>query len=238
MSALDEGSGRGVTVAVLDTGLDPSHEDFSALDCGGCLRPDEGAGWVEEAGDEVGHGTAIAGVIHRIAPEATVISIAVLAGDRRERHSRIREGALMAIERGADVLNCSFGVSGAMHTFPMYREWTGVAGRRGVAVVAASSNLNAEHPEWPSHLEGVIAVTAGEGRLRWRSDSPVAFAAPGTAVRVPVPGGGHAVMTGSSFATAHVSGMVARLLSRFPDLSPKLAYEALRGAAHQMQFTG
>jgi subtilisin family serine protease len=103
-------------------------------------------------------------------------------------------------------------------------------------VVAASSNESENLPEWPAHLTPVIGVTAADcsqGTLLLRPGHPVLFAAAGVGITVPVPGGGYAQVTGSSFATARVSGLLGRLLSEFPGISPSMARESLEHFAQE-----
>ena len=241
LDALREGDGEGVTVAVLDTGVDPRHPDFAALRFAGAwtVAMHGAAARIAPAEplDPVGHGTAIAGIIHRMAPAAEILSVSVLGGDQRQhRHELIHEGALFAIRHGAALLNCSFGVPGTHYTLPLYRDWTDRAFRAGCCVVAASSNDDPDLPEWPaflSHVLGVAAIDCAPGGFLCDPSHPVPLRAAGAGIRVPAPGGGHTTASGSSFAAAHATGMLARVMSRFPGLPPAFAREALLHLAQQ-----
>lgn len=235
LAGLREGSGGGVKVAVLDTGVDVTHPAFVDCRFGKVYEThwtERGPVTVEGlSADTAGHGTAIAGIVHRLAPAAELLCIRVLdGGSRQYRHELIREGARFARERGATIFNCSFGVPGTGYTLPIYKEWTDAIFHRGATVVAAASNESQDLPEWPAHLAQVIGVVAADccvENLRKRPGGPIPFAAAGVGVTVPVPGGSYAKVTGSSFATACVSGLLARLVSAFPGISPGMTREAL-----------
>lgn len=235
LDALRQGDGSGARIAILDTGVDGSHRDMEGvrlLSTWG-FRCDE-SGIVENeipATDPTGHGTAIASIINRIAPRAEIVSIRVLdAESRRHRHEVIRQGAFLAARLGVSILNCSFGVPGTAATIFSYMGWSDEMLRSGKTVVGACSNDSEEMPEWPSHLASAIGVTAGNchpEEIHFRSGRTIPFAAAGVGIDVPAPGGGRRLVTGSSFAAAHVTGLLARLHSSFPGLSPALAREAL-----------
>ncbi len=231
LEALLHGDGTGVKIAVLDTGLDAAHPDFSRLKLAGVWKAGADACHAAAPADPVGHGTGIAGIIHRLAPRAELMAITVLGADlRQRRHEAIRSGALHAIREGAAVLNCSFGVPGTAYALPFYKDWTDHAFHCGRLVVAASSNDDPSLPEWPAFFPQVLGIAAGELApevLEWCEEHPIPLKAAGSGVTVPVPGGGHARVSGSSFAAAHVSGLLARLLSAHPGLSPSMAREAL-----------
>lgn len=234
--AITQGDGNGITVAILDTGIDESHPALATAE----FSPSAASGMVADAAqvawcppeDLYGHGTAVAGIIHSLAPKARLHSIRVL-GTRKlqHRHSVIRAGAMEAIETGAHILNCSFGVPGVPVTLPIYKEWTDHAFTKERHVVVASANGDPDEPHWPASFAQVLSVTAADlpaGSLRYRPGRLVCFEAPGVNVPVLAPNQGSAVMTGSSFAAAHLSGMLACVLSRFPWLPPGHTKDALR----------
>lgn len=235
-TAFARGDGAGITVAVLDTGVDPAHDAFAGSDFAGFhemqITP-AGAVCVDCApGDPAGHGTAIAALILRLAPRARILSIRVLdAASRQQRHEMIRAGARAAIEHGAPLINASFGVPATLFSMPTHLEWADAAFHRGVNVFAAASNLDADHPEWPAHFATVLGVTAADcpaDSWTWRTGRPVPLAAAGVGLEVPRPGGGYTTVSGSSFATAHATALAARLLSHFPHASPAIVREAFR----------
>jgi len=224
--ALREGTGRDVNIAILDSGVELSHPDLAGLTLrddvvmrvdGGRLLPSEGRGE-----DLFGHGTAIAAIIRRIAPETQLGSFRVLDGALRSRTTIISEAVREAMRRKYMILNCSFGSVGAQNVMP-YKEWIDEAYLRRVHVVAACNNADMYQPEWPGHFPTVLttnmARTTGE-LLFFRSDNLVEFAAAGIDVDVPWIGGTRKRVTGSSYATPVVVALLARLLSVFPHLSP------------------
>lgn len=214
--AMVAGDGAGVRIAVLDSGVEIGHPDFS----GRRLRDDwvmEGERWVSGEGKDVfGHGTALASIIWKLAPAAEIGSFRVLGPHLSARSVLVARAAERAVALGYDVINCSF-TCGLPGHLPMYKMWADRAARQGVVVVAASGSHEEQRPEWPAHLGTVLGVdcqTGPDGTLGRREGSPVEFLAPGAGVDVTWNRGGRRLMTGSSFAAAHLSGLVARLLSR------------------------
>ena len=127
-----------------------------------------------------------------------------------------------------DIINCSFacGISGHLS---LYKEWTDRALLKGVHVVAAS---HGEEPEWPAHFASVLAVDYAEsemdeGQISYSEGRMVGFTAAADG-EVPWKDGTHRSMTGSSFAAALMTGIVARLLSVYPIRDPLLLKALLR----------
>ena len=140
---------------------------------------------------------------------------------------------MAAIHDSADLLNCSFSVVGTSATLPIYKSWTDAAYRNDRHVVAAFShdNRDPDLTEWPASFPQVISVTAGaiaSDQLVFRRGTDAPFEAAGVRVETIRADSGYTELTGSSFAAAHVSGLLARLLSRFPSLDPASAYGLLR----------
>ena len=111
--AIESGDGSGVRIAVLDSGIDRDHpqlaslkvdDDIAVLSQGGLISVEDST-----EGDVFGHGTAVAGIIHELAPAATVGSIRVLGHFKESRATIIREGIKEAARRGYHIVQCSFG---------------------------------------------------------------------------------------------------------------------------------
>ena len=229
--------GRGVTVSVVDSGVDARHPklagaveppvDFRATLAGGGFEQARGTG-----DDCENHGTPIAGIIAgRAADDERVLGVAPEA-----RIAPVRfDGSLAqaptemiaaAIRAGADrggVLNLSFAVG---VNEPAIEKAVQYAVDRDVVVVAAAGNEGRSQPGltwYPAAYDGVLAVAgvdaAGQPAPESNRGAWVDIAAPGEGLTAPSSGGeGFVAVKGTSFATAVVSGVAALVRARFPDM--------------------
>jgi subtilisin len=235
---LQRGRGAQVRIAVLDSGIETSHpllrglalaDDVVIVDQGVQISAIPGQGC-----DVYGHGTAIAAIIHNLAPEAAIGSFRVLGEQLRSRTLIIREGVRQALERGYHILNCSFGC-GREDQVLLYKDWIDEAYVLGRHIVASCNNEDFMKREWPGHFPSVITVNAtdcAEPEMFFcRLGQLVEFAARGQDVDVPWREGSRKKVTGSSFATPHISALLARLLSCRPSLTPLQAKSLLHSLA-------
>lgn len=221
------GTGKGVRIAIIDSGVEVGHEgldglellDDFAIDASGpryrCV-PGKGL-------DVYGHGTAVASIVRAAAPEAEIGSFRGLDERNQSRSAIIAECAELAIERGYHIINCSFGCRGDSKFILKFKEWCDRAYLKGIHIVAACNNRHHTIPEWPSHFASVIGanMAATESpEIFYRRDNMIELAARGERLRVPWKGGGFRIETGSSFAAPHIAGMLARLLSECPEIDP------------------
>jgi len=235
---LRNGNGRGIKVAVLDSGIESAHphlkglilaDDLAVVQEGMRLSivPGEGR-------DVFGHGTAVAGIIRELAPEARIGSFRVLGENLRSRTLIIREGVRQALERGYHILNCSFGCGREDHVL-FYKDWIDEAYLKGRHIVAASNNQDYTKREWPGHFPTVVTVNfvsrGGTDAFFCRSGHLVEFAARGQDIEVAWLGGGRKSVTGSSFSAPRVTGLLARLISGCPALAPLQAKALLHRLA-------
>lgn len=237
-AAIASGAGRGVRIAVLDSGIDSSHPRLEGIHLSDnlCVKAEGGIISVHEGegNDVFGHGTAVAGILHSIAPEAQIGNFRVLGAFKEARASVIRAGARLAIERGYDILNCSFGCPGRAEFVMGFKSWIDEAYTSGVHVVAACNNQDYSIAEWPAHFPSALSVTracGGPEQLYFQSGDLVEFGALGEEAQAAWLDGSTRSVIGSSFSAPRVSGLLARLLSGHPGLPPLLAKSALRAVA-------
>lgn len=224
--AFDGGTGRGVRVGIVDSGVDAGHPAVGAVAGGVVVEADadaeNGIRYVEgQHADLFGHGTACAGIIRRAAPEAELYSIRVL-GERLTGKGRVfAAGLRWAIENGMQVVNLSLS-TGKSDYYGMFHEIADEAYFRNVLLVCAVNNVAG--PTYPSQYASVFSVAAYPGkdplRFAYNTAPPVEFGAPGIDVDVPWLDHGSIRITGNSFAAPHITGVVARILSKHPGLTP------------------
>lgn len=238
LSALETGTGRGVRIAILDSGVESSHPALSEMQLRDDLVIESRGGKIEAVdgcGEDVfGHGSAVAGIIHQHSPEAEIGSFRVLGHFKESRAAVIREGVRAAALRGYDIIHCSFGAPARAQDAAIYKGWLDALYLRGLHVVAAGSNSGFHTAEWPAHFPTVIAVGAApddDESLRQSHGSLVEFSMNGREKSAAWMGGECKEVFGSSFAAPRVSAMLARILSVFPNLHPLHAKSLLRHIA-------
>jgi subtilisin family serine protease len=235
--AFGASTGSGVTVAVVDSGVDADHARVGGVQGWAAFSLDSAApGGVScdttPHTDLVGHGTACAGIVRAIAPGCGLLSVRVLGERLSGRGPVFAAGLRWALESGAQVVNCSLSSNRADFA-DVFHDIADAAAHAGVVVVCAVNNVAG--PSVPATFASVLSVAAHEGRdpQRWDANPapPVDFGAPGIEVEVAWRGGGTIVTTGNSFAAPHVSGHVARLLAQHPGLRPYEVKTVLRACA-------
>ena len=247
----DRTRGSGVTVAVVDSGVDANPQFGDRVIPG----PDLVAGTrpgVPPGADCVGHGTAVASIIAAapvpgisftgVAPAARILSVKISGTDSFPT-SAAPQGIMDAVQFGADVINLSLATPDDV---PALRNAVEYALRHNVVVVAAAGNdlrpggSERAGPFYPASYPGVLAVGAAApgGALAGFSDrrTPVAVTAPGVNVTSAYPGtfpDAYApAQNGTSFASAFVAGVVALVRSAHPELSAAQVVARIEATAH------
>jgi subtilisin len=212
--AWDVTRGKGVKVAVLDSGIDFNHPDLAANYRGGVsFVTDESSPM-----DHNRHGTHCAGTIGAalngvgvvgVAPAAYLYAVKVLSRSGAGNWSWLIAGLDWCIKNGIHIASMSLGGGGAPAAV---RSMCDLAFARGVLLVAAAGN-SAGPVEHPARYGSVIAVSAIDTGNRLASFScrgpEVELCAPGVDVLSTVPGGGYARLSGTSMACPHVAGAAA-----------------------------
>jgi filamentous hemagglutinin family protein len=217
--------GDNVIIAVIDSEIDASHPDLAGVVT---ERYDAGCG---AAGMPDPHGTGMTGAIasHQhllgVAPNAKVIAICAFGGSAasgaESTSVKIINGIDYAIKQGARIINMSF----AGPRDPALAQALQIAREKGILLVGAAGNAGPKSPPlYPGADPNVLAVTAtdqADHLFRMANQGKyVAIAAPGVDILVPAPNAGAQLTTGTSVATAEVSGVAALLLAQKPSRTP------------------
>jgi subtilisin family serine protease len=221
-------TGKGVRVAVVDSGVEYDHPALEDCVRGGVVvEYDEAAeNYVriepdEQPCDYAGHGTACAGIIHSLAPQAEIYSVRVLGKDMHGRAIQFAAGLDWATEHAMQVVNLSLSTS-VEEYFGLFHDLADQAYFKNVNLVSAVNNLPA--PSYPSLYSSVISVAAHSGHdpfiYYYNPTPPVEFGAPGIDVDVAWNNKQYVTSTGNSFAAPHIAGIVALIRAKHPELTP------------------
>ena len=218
-------TGSGVHVAIVDSGIDIEHPDLK-----GKVR--ESVEAVTEdgkitfrpstSGDQAGHGTACAGIISSIAPNAELYSVKVLGPNASGSGDMFLAGLDYAIKQKFRVINLSLGTTKRDYFGPLH-DLLDRAYHAGCIVVAAANNL--PYPSYPSIFSSsVVSVVKRAGgdpfNFGYRYGNVIELVAPGVEVKTTWPGGGYRQLTGNSFACPYIVGIIALLMEAYPNLTP------------------
>lgn len=218
-------TGRGVRVAVVDSGIDTEHPALKGKIRGSVEAVPEGGQITfkpSTSGDQAGHGTACAGIITSIAPDVELYSVKVLGPNASGSGEMFLMGVDYAIKQKMQVVNLSLGTTKRDFWGPLH-ELLDRAYRDRVILVAAANNLpQASSPSiFSSSLVSVIKRAGGEPfNFGYQYGDVIELVAPGVQVETTWPGGGYRQLTGNSFACPYITGIIALMLEARPDLTP------------------
>jgi subtilisin family serine protease len=172
-------------------------------------------------GDLCGHGTACAGIVRSIAPECSLYSVRVLGAGFTGSGPVLLAGLRYAVEQGFDLINMSLSTTKKQFAGLLHELADNAYFRRSM-LVAAAHNMPVESYPWK--FSSVISVGSHEQddpmAFFYNPNPPVEFFGRGVGVEVAWPGGSVIKASGNSFATPHVTGISALILSKHPELIP------------------
>ena len=216
--------GSGMTVAIIDSGVEGSHPAVGGKLVGSVrvdIVDDEPQVVDDEPTDVFGHATACAGIIHSIAPAAEFLSVRVLGPDLKGKGVAFAAGLEWAIEHGAKVANLSLS-SKSESLFGAFHDLADRAYFSNLLLVSAANNVPG--PSYPSLFASVVSVASHDIPDPWtffyNPNPPVEFGAYGVDVRVAWNKGGSIVATGNSFAAPHIAGIATLIRSKHPQATP------------------
>ncbi|RFB17473.1 hypothetical protein DZB84_10450 [Bacillus sp. HNG] len=239
-------TGRGVKIAVLDTGI-ASHPDLEIAGGKAFVH------YTTSYYDDNGHGTHVAGIIGAknnnlgtvgVAPDASLYAVKVLDNNGEGYVSDIVAGIDWSIQNKIDIINMS--LSTIEHSF-LLKTAVDTAYKNGILVVAAAGNNgtpdgSSDTVEYPARYQSVIAVSAVDSSFQRGS-----FSASGLNVEVTAPGVGitstylkndYARLNGTSMATPYVTGILALMKNAYPTLSQTSLREQLHQSAIDLGTPG
>jgi type VII secretion-associated serine protease mycosin len=259
--------GKGVTVAVIDSGVDDQNPQLrGAVKAGQDFLKGQSNVTGGSTTDQVGHGTMVAGVIaarpdpqktgfEGIAPAATILAIRQNDGQGNATEDTLAAAIDYAVGQKVDVINISQDLTdkqgqpyqGITSSSKLYQA-VQRALNANVVVVAAAGNENLDKPTFPAAIPGVIGVGASD-RNDERADGfsetgkSVMVAAPGVDIVSTVPVGGQCVDSGTSFAAPYVAGVAALLREEYPNwnqrqIATRIEQTAIRTDAGWNPYVG
>jgi subtilisin len=217
-------TGKGVRVCILDSGIEAGHPLVGEIQGAWSVAigpDDEPIVTEDEQGDACGHGTACAGVVRSLAPEAELHSVRVLGAGYSGSGPVLLGGLRWAVEQGFDVVNMSLSTTKKQFASVLH-ELADTAYFRRTVLVASAHNMPVQSYPW--RFSSVVSVGSHElddpYALFSNPEPPVEFFARGVDLDVAWLGGSRIRVTGNSFATPHVSGLCALVLAKHPELTP------------------
>ena len=199
--------------------LDDDQQTAGFLDGVGVrlLDDQQTAGFLDGRKPAYGHGTLCAGILAAVAPGAMIMPVRAFDENGNADVFTLAKAIRWSADHNADVINMSFGT---LDDTKVLREAVAYAQNRGVLLVASAGNDNTSTPQYPAAYAGVVTVAATNITDRKAPfsnfGSTVVVDAPGVNIISAYPGGGYAMVSGTSFSAPEVAGALALILRLKP----------------------
>ena len=228
LSRLAEKTLAPVEVAILDSGIDATHPDLAGRVAEAFhFRPDgEGVARAEVGAnannDTYGHGTGVASIVARLAPNARLYDLRVLEPGNKGVAACVIAGLRFAIERRWRVINLSLAVAEKFSTqlVPLCEK----AYFQNQILVASKRNFPFPDVGFPAAYASTIGIEIGRFdspfKLVFNPEDTIEFTALGEDITIANVGGGYTTKSGTSFATPVVTALCALLVGLYPELRP------------------
>jgi subtilisin family serine protease len=216
-------TGKGVRVCIVDSGVENDHPAVAGAVKGGIIveKGPDGLIVKEEPHDDLfGHGTACAGIIHKMAPEAELYSARVLNQNLKGGGDALVSGVEWAVDQKMNVINLSLSTRKKEHVDALH-DLADEAYFNNTVIVASANNMPVFSYPW---LFGTVISVASHTEkdpftFYYNPDPPVEFTAPGVDLDLAWAGKSWSVGTGNSYATPHITAICALILSKHPTLT-------------------
>ena len=242
-AAWDVSQGKGISIAILDTGVDSTHPDLAANIVSGWNFVDNNA----NTSDVNGHGTGVAGAaaavtnngsgVAAVAGMSKIMPVRIADANSYAYWSTIAQGVTWAADNGARVINISFDqlpLSSAVVSAAQY------AKSKGALVVVAAGNRSQNESFVPTtSMIPVSATDSNDLITSWSSwGGFVALSAPGLDIWSPMRGGGYGAWWGTSVASPVAAGVIALMMAANPGLGSSEVESLLFSSADDLGAPG
>lgn len=243
-TAWDSSQGNGVTIAILDSGVDASHPDLAGKLVSGWNAADS----TTNTADISGHGTKVAGSaaatvnngigVAGVAGAARIMPVRVTnSSDGSAYFSAIASGLTWAADHGAQVANISYDMLTTSSSVSSAAQYMNSKG--GVVVVAAGNTGTDRGYSDSPYMISVSATDSSDVKASWSSFGYyVDVTAPGVSIWTTTNGGGYGAVNGTSFASPVTAGVVALMKAANPSLSPATLEQVLESTATDLGSAG
>jgi thermitase len=241
-TAWDSAIGSGITVAILDTGVDGSHPDLKANLVPGWNMFDNNS----NTSDVFGHGTKVAGTVAMVANNgagsagvahgARIMPVRISKTDGTASISTIAQGINWAADNGAKVANVSYAVASysTVQSAANYMRSKG-----GVVVVSAGNNNTLQTYAADDSMLNVAATDSSDAKASFSNfGNAIDLAAPGVSIYSTTNGGGYANVSGTSFSSPITAATVALMMSANGKLSPADVDKIIKSTALDLGSAG